>query len=126
MSKFIGLVCGAALAFLCASGANAQALPSAAKQMRLAFPSRRAARPTSSVACWRRSLASVPAKTPRAAVERLNAELGTVLAAAEVRSWLREQGLDPVADKPDQARQRLGEDIDRRQRIVKAAGIKPE
>jgi len=59
-------------------------------------------------------------------VERLNAELGAVLGAAEVRSWLREQGLDPLADKPDQARQRLGEDIDRWQRIVKAVGIKPE
>jgi tripartite-type tricarboxylate transporter receptor subunit TctC len=68
----------------------------------------------------------MPAKTPRATVERLNAELSAVLGAAEVRSWLREQGLDPVADKPDQARHRLAEDIDRWQRIIKAAGIKAE
>jgi len=68
----------------------------------------------------------LPAKTPRATVERLNAELSALLGAADMRSWLREQGLDPVADKPDQARQRLGEDIDRWQRIIKAAGIKAE
>jgi tripartite-type tricarboxylate transporter receptor subunit TctC len=40
--------------------------------------------------------------------------------------WLREQGLEPVADTPEQARQWLLKDIQRWKSVVQAAGIKPE
>jgi len=65
----------------------------------------------------------VPVKTPRAAVEQLNAELVAILKQAEFVAWLRDQGLQPVADTPEQAKERLTQDVDRWAGVVKAAGI---
>ncbi len=68
----------------------------------------------------------VPAKTPKAVVDQLNAELVAILKSPELASWLRDQGLQPVADTPAQAKQRLAEDIARWARVIKSAGIKTE
>lgn len=68
----------------------------------------------------------VPAKTPRATIERLNAEFVAILKSAEMATWLRDQGLQPVADKPDESRSWLANEILRWRDVARAAGIKPE
>lgn len=66
----------------------------------------------------------VPAKTPRATVNRLNAEFVAVLTSPTMRAWLREQGMEPIADSPEVANKRLGVEIQRWRDVVKAANIK--
>lgn len=68
----------------------------------------------------------VPSKTPAATVRQLNTEFVAILKSGEMVQWLREQGLEPVADSPEQARQWLAKDIQRWKSVVQAAGIKPE
>ncbi len=53
----------------------------------------------------------VPAKTPKAVVDQLNAELVAILKLPEFVAWLRDQGLQPVADKPEQLKERLAKDV---------------
>lgn len=68
----------------------------------------------------------VPAKTPKATVDRLNADVVDILNSADMKTWLRGQGLQPVADKPEQSRKWLAAEIERWRGVVKSAGIKPE
>jgi tripartite-type tricarboxylate transporter receptor subunit TctC len=68
----------------------------------------------------------VPAKTPAATVQMLNQQFVAILKSREMVEWLRDQGLEPVADTPEQARQWLANDIQRWKSVVQAAGIKPE
>ena len=68
----------------------------------------------------------VPAKTPRAVVDQLNAAFVAILKSPELAPWLREQGLEPIADSPAEVRRRLADDIARWARVIKAAGIKTE
>jgi tripartite-type tricarboxylate transporter receptor subunit TctC len=68
----------------------------------------------------------VPAKTPAATVQMLNTQFVSILKSAEMGEWLRGQGLEPVADSPEQARQWLVKDIQRWKSVVQAAGIQPE
>lgn len=68
----------------------------------------------------------VPSRTPQAVVAQLNAEFVAILRSPEFVAWLREQGLEPVADTPAMAKQRLGEDIQRWARVIKTAGIQIE
>ena len=68
----------------------------------------------------------VPAKTPAETIRLLNNHFVAILKSKEMVEWLREQGLEPVADTPEQARQWLLKDIQRWKSVVQAAGIKPE
>lgn len=68
----------------------------------------------------------VPAKTPKAVVDQLNAEFVAILKSPELAPWLRDQGLEPIADTPAQAKECLAEDIQRWARVIKSAGIKTE
>lgn len=68
----------------------------------------------------------VPAKTSAETVRVLNNHLVAILKSKDMVDWLREQGLEPVADSPEQARQWLAKDIQRWKSVVQAAGIKPE
>ncbi len=68
----------------------------------------------------------VPAKTPPATIERLNAEMVSILRSPDMQGWLREQGMEAIADTPDAARKRMGEEIARWQRVAQAAGVKAE
>lgn len=68
----------------------------------------------------------VPAKTPPATVRQLNTEFAVILKSGDMVQWLREQGLEPVADSPEQAMQWLAKDIQRWKSVVQATGIKPE
>ncbi|MGE4079460.1 MAG: tripartite tricarboxylate transporter substrate binding protein [Reyranella sp.] len=68
----------------------------------------------------------VPAKTPKAIVDQLNAEFVAILKSPELAAWLRDQGLEAVANTPAQAKARLAEDIERWARVIKSAGLKTE
>ncbi|MGK2897311.1 MAG: tripartite tricarboxylate transporter substrate binding protein [Burkholderiaceae bacterium] len=68
----------------------------------------------------------VPAKTPPATVSRLNAEFVAILQSAEMKSWLREQGLQSIASTPDQARKTVAAEVERWAGVIKSAGIKVE
>jgi tripartite-type tricarboxylate transporter receptor subunit TctC len=68
----------------------------------------------------------VPAKTPAETVKLLNSQFVAILKSPEMVEWLRGQGLEPVADTPEQARQWLVNDIQRWKSVAQAAGIKPD
>lgn len=68
----------------------------------------------------------VPAKTPKATVDRLNAEFVAILNSPEMKTWLRGQGLQPIADKPEESRKWLSAEIERWRGVVKSAGITTE
>ena len=67
-----------------------------------------------------------PAGTPRAAIERLNAELNRALAVPQVREKLAAQGLDVVGGTPEQFGGVIRGDFERWSRVVKAANIKAD
>jgi tripartite-type tricarboxylate transporter receptor subunit TctC len=69
----------------------------------------------------------VPAKTPREAVERLNAELVKIIKAPAMRETLwKRQWIDPVGSTPDEVTRRIRIESDRWSRTVKAAKIELE
>jgi len=68
----------------------------------------------------------VPAKTPAATVEKLNKELVTILQSDEMRKWLSQEGLEPVADSPAQSQEFLRKEIDRWKSVARSAGIQAE
>ena len=67
-----------------------------------------------------------PAGTPRAIVERLNAELNAALKAEDVRARIADEGGEPLAGTPEQQ----GADIDAEETkwgtLVRKLGLKPE
>lgn len=67
----------------------------------------------------------VPAKTPPAVVEQLNKEMVEVLKSPAMVSWLHEQGLQPVADTPEESQAWLEKEIGVWKKVVEAAGIEP-
>jgi len=67
-----------------------------------------------------------PAGTPREIVNRLNAELGKIVATAEMKAKLLDQGADPVTMTPDQFRAFLKSELAKWTKVVKTVGIKLE
>ena len=67
-----------------------------------------------------------PAGTPRAVVDRLNAEVAKVLKTPEIREKMTGLGTDVVANSPEQFAQYLREETAKWSKIVKDAGIKLE
>ena len=67
-----------------------------------------------------------PANTPRAIVERFSSEIARVMRAPDLKQRLTADGLDVVANTPDEFARDLRNDIEKWARVVKAAGIKPE
>jgi tripartite-type tricarboxylate transporter receptor subunit TctC len=65
-----------------------------------------------------------PKGTPKAIVDRLNAELKTALADPGVASKLTMQTLDPMHMTPEQFAQRIKSDYDKYERVVKASGAR--
>ena len=76
------------------------------------------------VSLWFGLLAA--AGTPRAAVERLNAEVNKILRDPEFREKVAQQGLEVFASTPEQYGAALRADSEKFGRIVKAAGIEPQ
>jgi tripartite-type tricarboxylate transporter receptor subunit TctC len=67
-----------------------------------------------------------PAGTPKAIVERLNAEITRVTAAPEIRDAWSKQGATVLAMNPDEFARYMREDIDKWARIVKISGAKAD
>ena len=67
-----------------------------------------------------------PVGTSRAAVERLNGELKTILALPEVKTAFETQGMSPAHSSPDEFKRLIAKDADRWAAVVKAQNIRPE
>ena len=65
----------------------------------------------------------VPSATPDEIVQRLNKEVVDVLHSQEMKTWLNEQGLEPVGNTTAEATQYLLTDIEQWKDVVKASGI---
>jgi tripartite-type tricarboxylate transporter receptor subunit TctC len=70
--------------------------------------------------------AFVPAKTPQAVVERLNAAMSAALADKTVQEALLAAGVEPLTSTPDELRAFVVSETRKWAGIVKAAGIEPE
>lgn len=67
-----------------------------------------------------------PGGTPREIINRLNAAVVKVLAEPDMRELWASQGMAVVTNTPEQFAAKVKSDYDRYQKIIKAAGIKPE
>ncbi len=65
------------------------------------------------------------AGTPKPIVDRLNAEIRRIVATAEIRDALSNQGAEPLTDTPEQFAAIVQADVAKWARIVKATGAKP-
>ena len=68
----------------------------------------------------------VPAKTPRAIVDRLNAALNTVLKEPEIREKLLAQGSEAVGGTPEQLGAVVNAELPKWAKLIKDAGIKAD
>lgn len=66
----------------------------------------------------------VPAKTPAPVVARLNHEFVQILRSPDMQAWLREQGLEPIADSAQQARERMDAEVQNWKRVIAANNLK--
>jgi len=68
----------------------------------------------------------VPAKTPKPAIEKLNKALNTVLADAEVKEKLLQQGAEAVGGTPEALQRTVQAELGKWAKLVKDANIKAE
>ena len=68
----------------------------------------------------------VPAATPRAAIERLHAELAVVLQSTFVKERYAVLGIEPVGNTPEAFGAQVREDFARWEKVVKAANVRVE
>jgi tripartite-type tricarboxylate transporter receptor subunit TctC len=68
----------------------------------------------------------VPAKTPRAIIDRLNKALNDVVSDPEVRDRLLAQGAEGVGGTPDKLGQTVAAEIPKWTKLAKDANIKPD
>jgi tripartite-type tricarboxylate transporter receptor subunit TctC len=73
------------------------------------------------VASW--NALAAPAKTPRAAIERVHQELGKALAAPEVQKRFAELGVEPRTSSPESLRAFFVSESQRWSKVVEAAKI---
>jgi tripartite-type tricarboxylate transporter receptor subunit TctC len=66
------------------------------------------------------------AGTPRAVIERLNREIVAAVQRPDVRDKLLDLGFDPAPSTAQEFSKIIRDDLARWQKVVKAAGIKPE
>jgi tripartite-type tricarboxylate transporter receptor subunit TctC len=67
-----------------------------------------------------------PAKTPRAIVLKVNRDVRSVLADAEVRRQLEARGLEPLPSTPEEMTRHMRGEIVRWSKVIKDAGVKLE
>jgi len=67
-----------------------------------------------------------PAKTPRAIIERLNAEVTRILAMADVRTTLGNQGLDPAPGTSEQFGAYIRSERQKWAKVIRESGAKAE
>jgi tripartite-type tricarboxylate transporter receptor subunit TctC len=68
----------------------------------------------------------VPAKTPRAIVEKLNKALNTVLSEPATRNQLLEQGADAVGGTPEALAKVIAAELPKWAKLAKDANIKAD
>ena len=68
----------------------------------------------------------VPARTPRAIIDQLNAEVTKILHMDDVKATLRNQGLDPAPGTPEQFGAYIHSERIKWAKVVKASGAKAE
>ena len=78
--------------------------------------------PSFDVAPWWGILA--PAGTPRAVVDKVNADVAEILRDPEVQAFLRNQGSEPLVMSPDEFMKTLQEDVVKWARVVKTSGAR--
>lgn len=69
---------------------------------------------------------AAPAKTPTAAVRKMQAQVADILRRPDVKSRLHTAGVEPSGNTPEQFGTFLQEQMAKYAAIIKAAGIKPE
>jgi tripartite-type tricarboxylate transporter receptor subunit TctC len=67
-----------------------------------------------------------PKGTPPAVVNRLNAEIGKVVANADVRAEWAKQGATTMAMSPDDFSRYVSDDIAKWEKVVKVSGAKAD
>ena len=67
-----------------------------------------------------------PAKTPKAIIDRLNAETVKILGSQSVREIYFSQGLEPTPTTPEAFGAYIKSEIAKWSKLVKAAGVKPD
>ncbi|MGT2492898.1 tripartite tricarboxylate transporter substrate-binding protein [Cupriavidus basilensis] len=67
-----------------------------------------------------------PAGTPRAVVDKLNAEINKALASPDVRERLQNAGIEPAGGTPAQFASFLQVEMGKWAKVAKDAGIQPE
>ena len=65
-----------------------------------------------------------PAGTPTAIVDKMNAQLVTILASADVREKLQAQGIEPVGSTPAQLGAHLKSEMLKWEKVVRLSGAK--
>jgi tripartite-type tricarboxylate transporter receptor subunit TctC len=67
-----------------------------------------------------------PSATPRAIIDKLNAEMAKMLALPDIRERLTSQGMEPFITTPDQFAALIKADLAKYARVIKSANIKLE
>ena len=67
-----------------------------------------------------------PTGTPKPIVDRLNAEIGKIVARPDVKKAWNEQGAEPMSMTPAEFEKYLNADIAKWANVVKVAGVKPD
>jgi tripartite-type tricarboxylate transporter receptor subunit TctC len=67
-----------------------------------------------------------PAKTPRPIVDKLNKAIVAALKTPEIEKFLREQGLEPAGNSPEEFARLMHADIEKWMRVTREAGITPQ
>jgi tripartite-type tricarboxylate transporter receptor subunit TctC len=65
-----------------------------------------------------------PAATPREIIDRLNAAIGKILSAADIKELWNTQGMEIVPTTPEQFAARMRFDYERYGKLIKSSGIK--
>ncbi len=67
-----------------------------------------------------------PARTPRAIIDRLNAEMVSIVKEKVMIERLREQGLEAVGNTPEEFAERLRAELEKSRKLVAALGLKAD
>ena len=69
---------------------------------------------------------AAPAGTPKAAIDRLNAETNRALKSPELIEQFRMQGYEPLGGTPEEMNALIKADVARWTKIIRDAGIQPQ
>ena len=67
-----------------------------------------------------------PAGTPKAVIDRLNAEIGKILAMPDVKTKFEQQGVIPMHMSPEQTTQHIRGEVSKWSQVIKAANVKAD